>query len=102
MVYKSLPFRLMAHTAEDLCEFCMPPEELDRCGHGDVKHGFVITFPDDHEPAFDILLHHDPLAPVEGLGDGVRQDAHLGKAVFEPDVHMVGVGGETQIRRIFP
>ncbi|MDE6899753.1 MAG: alanine-tRNA synthetase second additional domain-containing protein [Oscillospiraceae bacterium] len=54
VVYKSLPFRLMAHTAEDLCEFCMPPEELDRCGHGDVKHGFVITFPDDHEPAFDI------------------------------------------------
>ncbi len=54
MVYKSLPYRLMSHTAEDLCEFCMPPEELDRCGHGDVRHGFVITFPDDREPNFDI------------------------------------------------
>ena len=54
IVYKSLPFRLMTHTAEDLCEFCMPPEELERCGHGDVKHGFVIEFPDDREPSFDI------------------------------------------------
>ena len=26
MVHKSLPYRLMAHTAEDLCEFCMPPQ----------------------------------------------------------------------------
>lgn len=54
IVYKSLPYRLMSHTAEDLCEFCMPPEELERCGHGDVHHGFVISFPDDREPDFDI------------------------------------------------
>ena len=54
IVYKSLPFRLMSHTAEDLCEFCMPPEELERCGHDDVRHGFVITFPDDRKPSFDI------------------------------------------------
>ena len=52
-VYKSLSYRLMAHTAEDLCEFCMPAEELARCGHDDVRHGFVISFP-DHEPNFDI------------------------------------------------
>ena len=52
-VYKSLSYRLMAHTAEDLCEFCMPAEELARCGHDDVRHGFVISFP-DHEPSFDI------------------------------------------------
>ena len=52
-VYKSLHSRLMSHTAEDLCEFCMPEAELARCGHDDVRHGFVITFP-DHEPDFDI------------------------------------------------
>ena len=46
IVYKSLPYRLMAHTAEDLCEYCMPAEELERCVHGDVKHGFVMAFPD--------------------------------------------------------
>ena len=53
-VYKSLPYRLMAHTAEDLCEFCMPPEDLARCGHDDVKHGFVISFP-ERKPDFDII-----------------------------------------------
>lgn len=52
-VYESLDYRLMAHTAEDLCEFCMPKEDLARCGHDDVKHGFVISFP-DKEPSFDI------------------------------------------------
>lgn len=54
VVYGSLPYRLMAHSAEDLCEFCMPPEELSRCGHSDVHHGFVIFFP-DKMPEFDIV-----------------------------------------------
>ena len=53
-VYESLALRLMAHTAEDLCELCMPQEEMERCGHDDVRHGFVITFP-EKEPKFDIL-----------------------------------------------
>ena len=52
-VYNSLPYRLMAHTAEDLCEYLMPPEDLARCGHDDVKHGFIISFPDP-KPTFDI------------------------------------------------
>lgn len=53
-VYKSLSYRLMAHTAEDLCESCMPINEMERCGHDDVKHGFVITFPET-KPEFDIV-----------------------------------------------
>jgi hypothetical protein len=52
-VYDSLPYRLMAHTAEDLCELCMPQAELERCGHDDVRHGFVISFPEE-APNFDI------------------------------------------------
>lgn len=44
--YRSLRYRLMAHTAEDLCEFCMPKHELARCGHDDARHGFVISFPE--------------------------------------------------------
>ncbi|MBR5322664.1 MAG: alanine-tRNA synthetase second additional domain-containing protein [Clostridia bacterium] len=52
-VYASIPYRLMAHTAEDLCEACMPKEDLERCMHDDVKHGFVIAFP-DYKPDFDI------------------------------------------------
>lgn len=46
LVYKSLPYRLMAHSAEDLCQYCMDPEMRDRCSHGDVRHGFVLEFSD--------------------------------------------------------
>ena len=52
-VYKSLHYRLMAHTAEDLCEMCMDEFDRDRCGHDDVKHGFALYFPDTM-PSFDI------------------------------------------------
>ena len=52
-VYRTLPYRLMSHTAEDLCELCLPKEDLERCGHDDVKHGFVIYFP-DHPPKIDL------------------------------------------------
>ncbi len=52
-VYESLSYRHMAHSAEDLCEMCMPKEDMERCGHDDVRHGFVITFPET-KPKFDI------------------------------------------------
>ena len=53
LVYKSLPYRLMCHTAEDLCEMLLPPEDLARCEYEDVRHGFVMAFP-DHPPAVDL------------------------------------------------
>jgi hypothetical protein len=53
-VYESLPYRLMAHTAEDLCEICMPQKELEHCEYDDVRHGFVISFP-EKKPDFDIV-----------------------------------------------
>lgn len=52
-VYESLPYRLMSHTAEELCELCMPKEDRVRCKHDDVKHGFVIGFR-ERKPNFDI------------------------------------------------
>ena len=53
-VYKTLHFRLMAHTAEDLCEMYMDSFDMERCGHDDVKHGFAIYFPET-QPDFDIV-----------------------------------------------
>jgi len=53
VVYRSLHYRLMAHTAEDLCEMYMDKEDMERCGHDDVKHGFAIYFPET-KPHFDI------------------------------------------------
>ena len=53
VVYKSLPYRLMVHSAEDICEIFLPGEDLARLGHDDVRHGFVLTFP-DHPPKVDL------------------------------------------------
>ena len=52
-VYASLPYRLMSHSAEELCEYYLPKEDLSRCRHADVKHGFILVFP-DHAPTFDL------------------------------------------------
>ena len=54
VVYENLPYRLMAHTAEDLVEMCLPEAELARCGHDDVRHGFVIYF-DNTRPEIDLI-----------------------------------------------
>jgi len=52
-VYESLHYRLMAHSAEDICEMFINEFDVDRCGHDDVRHGFAIYFPDT-KPSFDI------------------------------------------------
>ena len=54
VVYKSLHYRLMAHTAEDICEMCMDEFDTERCGHYDVKHGFALYFP-DQKPSVDLF-----------------------------------------------
>lgn len=43
-VHESLRYRLMSHTAEDLCEQFLGEELVSRCVHGDVSHGFTMTF----------------------------------------------------------
>ncbi len=53
IVYNSLPYRLQSHTAEDLCELFLDPEDLERCDYDDVRHGFVIAFP-EHPPKIDL------------------------------------------------
>ncbi len=55
IVFKSIKYRRMAHSAEDLTsmvleEMGLPKTEL----HSDIKHGFVLEFP--QEPAVDLDL----------------------------------------------
>lgn len=52
-VSRTVGYRRMAHTAEDLCEFFMPADDCLRCHHSDVKHGFVLVF-DKAMPSFDL------------------------------------------------
>jgi len=53
IVFNSLPLRLMCHSAEDLCEFFLPKEDLARCEYDDVRHGFVMAFR-EHPPEVDL------------------------------------------------
>lgn len=43
-VFASLPYRMMAHTAEDLCELYISDLELSKAQHGDIRHGFTMIF----------------------------------------------------------
>lgn len=45
IVQKSIKYRRMAHTAEDLVEYVLPEKLRLSCEHGDVRHGFMIVFP---------------------------------------------------------
>ena len=98
IVYKSLPYRLMAHTAEDLCESFMPPEDLRRCVHDDIKHGFVIAFP-GFEPKFDLremeAKVHDLIAqnlPIAYVDEGHISVGGKIQPCTGPRVHVSNTG----------
>ena len=82
-VYTSLPYRLMAHTAEDLCEFCMGPEIVARCGHDDVRHGFCMYF-QDTKPEIDLIKLE------EQVNELIRQDL----PITYVDDHHVSIGSQ--------
>lgn len=52
LVYKTLPYRVMAHTAEDLCVRALGWGQDEKSRRSDVRHGFVLEF--DEKPDFDI------------------------------------------------
>ncbi len=52
-VHHSLRYRLMAHTAEDLCAIHIGQEIMEFCHHDDIRHGFVMAFY-EHAPQIDI------------------------------------------------
>jgi len=82
-VYTSLHYRLMAHTAEDLCEFCMGPEIVARCGHDDVRHGFCMYF-QDSKPEIDLAKLEEQVNAL------IRQDL----PITYVDDHHVSIGSE--------
>lgn len=49
IVFKSVIYRKMAHTAELLTEHCLSEYGTFRYDYGDVRHGFILTFKQDPE-----------------------------------------------------
>ena len=55
-VYKSLQYRRMAHSAEDLLVHILESDYGLVCdGHGDVKHGFILSFNKKPRPSLSVL-----------------------------------------------
>ena len=52
IVFPSIKYRKMAHTAEDLSEQELMHQGKLRFRHGDVRHGFVLEF--DEDPEIDV------------------------------------------------
>lgn len=56
IVFSSIKYRRQAHSAEDLCEYCLEKQGIkeDSFIHSDVRHGFVLGFRND--PKIDLAL----------------------------------------------
>ena len=84
-VYNTLPYRLMAHTAEDIIGMFLSDADNERCGHTDLRHGFAITF-QDFAPDID-------LAELEKkVNDIIAQDLQ----VTYVDEHHIRIGDSLQ------
>ena len=85
-VYQSLPYRLMSHTAEDICGMFISDEDNERCGHKDLRHGFAITFP-DKKPNIDIAELEKKVNEI------ISQDL----PVTYVDEHHISIGDSVQL-----
>ncbi|QUI22613.1 alanine-tRNA synthetase second additional domain-containing protein [Vallitalea pronyensis] len=100
IVHKSIKYRRMAHTAEDLTGYVLEKEfGFEHCeGHNDVKHGFVLEF--DTKPNIDIeALEKKTLALInQNLDICYVDDNHInigGQEKFEctgPRIHLKNSG----------
>lgn len=52
IVFPSIKYRKMAHTAEDLCEICLKNIGIEDFQHADVRQGFILEF--DEPNLFDL------------------------------------------------
>jgi hypothetical protein len=77
IVFKSIKFRKMAHTAEDLCERKLWDGYKNRYRHGDVRHGFLLEF--DEKPNIDIsaIERYVKKRIAEDLPVSFRDETHI-------------------------
>ena len=85
IVHRSVRTRLMAHTAEDLCEWHMPEAEVMRAEHGDIKNGFLMMFHDS-----------PPDVDLDELEAAVKADIAAGLDVSYVDDRTIQIGSYLQ------
>ena len=82
IVHKSLKYRLMSHTAEDLCVHYLHRHGVHDFSHGDVRHGFILSFPTEPDIDLDDLERY--------VNDIIRQNIRI---CFKDDTHIL-IGDE--------
>ena len=103
-VANSIRYRRMAHTAEDLCEIFLPPEEYARCRHRDIKHGFLLAFddkapnvdPDELELKVSTAIASD--LPVSYVDDGHVRIGDVVHPCTGPRTHVAHTGEVEEFR----
>lgn len=99
VVHKSLRYRLMAHTAEDLCSIHMGPELMKVCHHDDIHHGFVLAFY-EHPPQIDLAELEEMVKNdiKSDLPVTYADDSHIQVGSYEkhlcsgPRMHVISTG----------
>lgn len=97
IVSKSIAYRKMAHTAEDLVEHCLPEDMVLECIHGDVKRGFYLSF--DHNPDIDLYELEGKVREMikQDIGVSFYDEYHvkIGNAIHPctgPRIHVRSTG----------
>lgn len=77
LVYRSITYRHMSHTAEDLCEFGLEKQGIFDYEHKDVRHGFILSF--NYKPDIDIpALQADVLEMIDrDIPISFKDDSHI-------------------------
>lgn len=86
VVHASVRTRLMAHTAEDLCECHMPEREVMRVQHADIKNGFLMVF-----------LDSPPKMDLDELERAVQADIQADLPVEYVDERTIRIGETLQL-----
>ena len=97
-VARSMIYRRMVHTAEDLCEIFLSEDDRNRAKHRDIKHGFLLAF-DGKAPDVDLdeLELKVSAAIASDLPVAVADEGHvrIGEIVHPctaPRMHVASTG----------
>lgn len=84
IVFKSIQFRRMTHTAEDLCAFYLRQYVQEDYIHSDVRHGFVFSF------------HQKPEVDLDWLERMINEDIQKDLPVSFHDDNHIKIGENIQ------
>ena len=96
-VHRSVHYRKMAHTAEDLVEYCMPQELFAKCYHGDIKRGFSLGFKEKPDIDISALKNQVKALIADDLPVTFHDDDHvkIGEMIHPctgPRIHVRSTG----------